>query len=149
MTILLETKIPGQPVGKARPRITTRYGKTVAYTPAKTRNWESMAAKIFKRAWGQRPPYDGPSQIHVVAVSRRPQRLLRKKDPHGRMWRQAKPDGDNVLKSVADAIEKAGVVKDDKDIVRMSADSVYAAKGEEECVWVKFGDMLNKECTDG
>jgi Holliday junction resolvase RusA-like endonuclease len=56
------------------------------------------------------------------------------------MWRPTKPDGDNVLKAVADALQDAGVVTDDKVIVTATVESLYAAKGEGPSVEVSLGE---------
>lgn len=144
MTILKVT-IPGQPVGKGRPRLTTRGGFARAFTPAKTRAWETMAAALIRAApapWNL--PTDKPVRVLVEAVGQRPKTLLRKKDPEGRLWRPTKPDIDNVGKAVMDALVLAGFLKDDVQVVELTARSLYAAKGEEPhvemTVWLIEGD---------
>jgi Holliday junction resolvase RusA-like endonuclease len=134
--ILLSVKIPGAPVGKGRPRITTVGGFARAYTPAKTRSWEKDAAAVFAAAWGNQEPLAVPVAVSIDAVSKRPGSLSRRKDPDGRMWRPAKVDADNVAKAVNDALENAGVVLDDYYIVDLHVRSLYTAKGEEPRVEV-------------
>ena len=36
--------VPGEPIGKGRPRATTRAGHAALYTPKKTANYESLIA---------------------------------------------------------------------------------------------------------
>lgn len=133
--------IPGPPVGKGRPRATSRGGRVRMFTPPKTAQWEGVAMTIMKQSFGG-PPLDEPLELHVVAVADRPQRLLRARDSSERMWRTAKPEGDNVLKCVGDALTKAGVIRDDCLIVRWSVESVYAARGEAASVqlWLCAAD---------
>jgi Holliday junction resolvase RusA-like endonuclease len=52
------------------------------------------------------------------------------------LLRTTKPDGDNVLKAVADALVKAGVLRDDVIVVDWRCVCEYAAKGEEPRVEV-------------
>jgi len=131
---ILSVTILGQPVGKGRPRMSPRGH---AYTPGKTREWEAGAAGAMALAWPF-VPLEEPVAVTVRAVSSRPRKLMRRIDPPGRMWRTAKPDADNVLKIVCDALEKAGVVADDRYIVMMSVQSLYVAKGETARVEVEL-----------
>lgn len=121
----------GEPVGKGRPKFTTIGGFGRAYTPAKTATWERRAASTMRAAWGGAPALDEPTEVVVLAFCKRPQRLCRKKDPDGPLWRMSLPDSDNVAKAVLDALQKAGVVSDDKVVVDLRVLSLYADKGEE------------------
>jgi len=137
MELLMEAEVLGPPIGKGRPKsVRTKVGVR-NYTPATTAAWEQAAAMVFQAAWGKEQ-YSGPAVLHVEAVFDRPKALLRKKDPEGRFWRPKKPDADNVLKIVADAIVKAAVVEDDRQIVRWAIRSCYAAKGHGSLVAVKL-----------
>jgi len=134
---LLYASILGEPVGKGRPRVTTIGGFARAYTPAKTATWEANAAAVLSEAWGVRGPLDStPVRLRVRAIAGRPKRLLRRKDPDARLWRTTKPDGDNVLKAVGDALVAAGVLRDDVLIVRQEVESLYARRDEGPSVQV-------------
>ncbi len=85
-----------------------------------------MLAKVEARVW---------------AVDQRPKYLQRRKDPERRLWRFARPDGDNVLKSAIDALVMAGILADDKDVARWTVDSLYAAKGEGPCVEIELWSL--------
>jgi Holliday junction resolvase RusA-like endonuclease len=118
-------RIPGEPVGKARPRVTSGGH---AYTPARTRAWESAAALLMMR--GLAPlPAGVPLRLEVVAHHPAP---LRKAPPAGSpcMGGGRRPDLDNVIKAAADALQIAGVVPDDRQIVAVVARSVYGPPGE-------------------
>ena len=119
--------ILGEPVAKGRPRFNRASG--FAYTPAKTRNWEALAVEAFACGWDG-GPNDGLAELEVVAVFSRPKRLMRAKDPEGRVPHASRPDADNVLKAVGDAIEKAGVLRNDSQVWRATASKAYAAKAE-------------------
>jgi len=120
--------IPGIPVGKARPRV-TRAGH--AYTPNKTRLWESQVAVFAAPHFSA--PLTGPIVFGVVCVFPRTKaqaHILKGTDwpKYGdrRMWKSTRPDLDNCVKAVADALD--GIAwKDDGQIVRMSA-TKFAAR---------------------
>jgi len=115
--------IDGQPVAKGRPR----FFRGHAVTPQKTRTWEAMSAAVIRQAIGHRQ-YDVPLRLEVTAYFQRPQRLMRKSSPPGRVHHTAKPDCDNVLKIVGDALTMAGAVKDDSYINFQACAKYYASR---------------------
>lgn len=119
--------IVGHPVGKGRPRFVRTTGN--AYTPAKTRSWEADAKAVFSQHY-RGAPADEPLSVIVTAVFARPKRLMRAKDPNHRIPHTGKPDGDNILKAVGDALEAAGVVRNDSIINVATVSKWYAAKDE-------------------
>jgi Holliday junction resolvase RusA-like endonuclease len=133
---LLEVSIPGDPVGQGRPRVVRHGGRIWAHTPKRSAEWRAGAAWCFKQEWKDQPPRNEPLALHVRAVAARPKRLQTRKSPVARVWRTAKPDGDNVLKAVSDALQDAGVVADDKCIVAATVESLYSAMCGGPCVEV-------------
>ena len=124
MTVIYRGIIAGEPVGKGRPRVTSRG----TFTPKRTREWTNYAVKVLVWGWKGAPPLGVPVKVTVTAIKSRPQRLQRKADPDGLMWRPRKPDADNVAKSLCDALTKAGVITDDAIVVHLVAYSLYAEK---------------------
>lgn len=125
--------IPGQPIGKGRPRVARRGSGVVAYTPAPTRRWEAIAATTMAQEWGIRAPLDEPAQAAIVARFSRPQRLICKHKracscspeavPH-----VTRPDADNVAKAVLDAAQAGGVLRDDCLVWQITVVKTYAAQ---------------------
>lgn len=128
--MILEFVVPGQPVAKARPRLSA---SGHAFTPKKTKNYERMVAGLAKKQW-MFEPMKGAIKMQVTCIFKRPKRLQRKKDPVGRIWMTKRPDLDNVCKAIADGVEV--IMKDDAQIVWIEASKMYAAKGEEPHVLV-------------
>ena len=63
------------------------------------------------------PPWTGPIGLHVLAIFRRPKRLVWKRRPMPPEWHTAKPDEDNVSKAIKDAL--TGLAwKDDAQVAR-------------------------------
>lgn len=116
--------IPGPPIGKGRPR-STKTG--VIYTPKRTADWEKSAAYLMG-GWWHEAPYDGVCGLRIWAYGVRPKRLFRKKDPSGAVWKGTKPDCDNVAKSVMDAIQMAGVIRADSQVVRLEVFDLFSEK---------------------
>ena len=135
-----ECVIPGAPIGKGRPRATKMGNHVRLYTPKRTADWERSSALIKKNEW-RSAPLDNICSVSIIAVFPRPKRLLRKKDPEHRMWHSSKPDIDNVCKSVLDSMVMAGVIRDDTQVVILTAKSVYASKSEGPCVEVRLSSI--------
>jgi Holliday junction resolvase RusA-like endonuclease len=122
--------IPGAPIGKGRPRASMRGGRPRLYTPSRTAEWEGRASVVLRDSWGQRAPLEGPVRLHVLALFPRPKRMIWKRKKMPREPYTGKPDASNVLKAVEDAIEKAGIYRDDKQIWSSSIVCLYCS-GEE------------------
>lgn len=116
--------ITGQPVAKGRPRF-CRNGHVHAHQASM--RWEDSAAVQLRAAIGPQM-YNQPLKLEVTAYFQRPQRLMRKSSPQNRIHHTAKPDADNILKAVGDALVKAGVVRDDSCINAQYCVKYYAAK---------------------
>ena len=130
--------IPGPPVGKGRPRATVRGGHVRTYTPKKTAHWEAVAASTLMESWDS-VPLDGPASVGIVALFPRPQRMLWKTKPMPRCPYVQKPDVDNVAKAVLDALEKAGVLRDDKAVWSLDCVALYCSGDESPRVVVRVG----------
>lgn len=89
-------------VGKQRPRTAVRGGHARIYTPRKTRMFEECIRKAWREQVGERwARFDGPVTVTVEVA-----RELAKSNPKFWAGRQdlQKPDADNVLKAVLDAL---------------------------------------------
>jgi len=117
------------PMPMPRPKVTTRGKHAHAYMPKKAREYIDNCATIMGAHWRQ-PPMEGPVAVYVTFVHARPVRLLRKRDPSGRIWKDTRPDIDNLVKAVLDAAQGAGVLGDDGQVVLVEARDMYGEKGE-------------------
>lgn len=112
---MLTITIPGELRGKGRPR----FGKGRTYTPAATQNAEAwVRACAMQAVTGA--PLSGPIAValHIgVAVPRSWPQKRRAQALAGLVWPTGRPDLDNQLKLVGDALN--GIVwADDAQIVR-------------------------------
>lgn len=134
--------IPGQPMGKGRPRASIRRGRIAMHTPEKTANWTTRAAMVARQAIGA-CQHAGPVRVDVVAVFERPQRMLAKKWPNRREFHTSKPDRDNVDKIILDALTKAGVLADDAIVCDGRVQKFYADRIESAHVEITITTLGN------
>lgn len=117
--------LPGVPRGKGRPRFVRATGH--AFTPAKTRSYESLLQGAAISAMEGHPPFDGPVSVAVLAYFPVPTSWPRKRREmalHGEIRPTTRPDADNLLK-VVDSMN-AVVFRDDKQIVQASVEKLYS-----------------------
>ena len=63
--------VPGDPVGKARPRITLAGGRAHAYTPAKTAAYEQLVAVYAAAAMKKAPLLEHPVQLRLGKMAQK------------------------------------------------------------------------------
>lgn len=111
-------------VGKQRPRATVRGGHASIYTPRKTRVFEERVRKAWREQVGEEWAGFTGSVSVTVSVTRE----LAKSNPKKWAGRQdvQKPDVDNVLKAVLDALNGLAYA-DDAHITRELAEKMPRA----------------------
>lgn len=121
--------VPGQPVGKGRPRIGKVGAHARMFTPAKTVSYESTVACSAQQAMQGRGLIEGPVKVLMRMTLVIPASWSRKKQEQalaGQIRPTTKPDADNVIKAIFDAIN--GVVwRDDVQVVELGLSKVYGA----------------------
>jgi Holliday junction resolvase RusA-like endonuclease len=118
--------LTGAPVGKGRPRVSTRNGFVRTFTPEKTRNYEAALRIAGQQEMQGRAPIEGPVAIVMSAIFPIPESWSRKKRDaalRGEIKPSVKPDIDNLLKTL-DALNEV-VWRDDKQIVSAQIAKVY------------------------
>lgn len=120
---MISYTIPGDPVGKGRPRM-TRAGH--AFTPAKTRNAEAYAKLIASQAMAGRPLITEPVGLSLMIRCAVPESWSGKKKALALAGeiRPGKPDIDNIAKLIADSLN-AVVLVDDKQVANLIATKLY------------------------
>ena len=133
--------IPGEPVAKGRPRIgTNRHtGRAIAFTPARTVRAEATIAHFAAQAMAGRDLLTGPLMVIITAYRSKgmPGSATAKEGTKARTCYDAaeagtlkpitKPDADNYLKTVCDALN--GVVyHDDAQITDITIRKRYSSQ---------------------
>lgn len=121
--------LPGEPRGKGRPRAFVARGRIVMHTDSATLAYEKLMAGAARNGMGNRGPIQGPIDLTIEAHFRIPPSwpkyrraaALAGTEPH-----TSRPDADNVVKIVLDALN--GIVwRDDAQVVRITASKHYSA----------------------
>jgi Holliday junction resolvase RusA-like endonuclease len=128
--------IYGEPVPKGRPRFSTRGKFPVAYTPEKTKNYESDVGMMAKAAMGASEPLKGALEAFIYVTfpvpasysKKRTEACLIDSEKHTK-----KPDLDNVVKSVIDGMDKI-VFENDSQITSIHSTKVYGEVAKVEVV---------------
>jgi Holliday junction resolvase RusA-like endonuclease len=121
--------VPGVPIGKGRPRVSTIAGRARMYTPAKTANYESLVAHAARVAMGQQGLMLGAAQVVLDIAVPVPASWSQKKQRAalaGEVRPTGKPDIDNTCKAIFDGINQV-VWRDDSQVVSVTAIKRYAA----------------------
>jgi len=114
MTSTVEFFIPGLPVPFAR----AGGGKnTPRFTPTKQRNAMAAIKDYGALAMAGRPPFDQALRLRVVVVYPWPSSWSARVRERNGIWKTTKPDADNLLKLIKDALEPVIWVNDARIVV--------------------------------
>jgi Holliday junction resolvase RusA-like endonuclease len=128
--------IYGEPVPKGRPRFSTRGKFPVAYTPEKTKNYESDVGMMAKAAMGASNPLEGALEAFIYVTfpvpasysKKRTEACLGNSEKHTK-----KPDLDNVVKAVLDGMSDI-VFLSDSQITSIHATKVFGEVAKVEVI---------------
>lgn len=113
--------VEGKPQGKARPRFSQK--SHTAYTPKNTADYEKRIRNAFRECQGdwQKLPSDCYAYVRIQAQYPIPKSWSKRKKKEaiaGLIMPTTKPDGDNILKVVLDALNGLAY-DDDRQVVKM------------------------------
>lgn len=135
--------VPGEAVGKGRPRVSTIGGHARMFTPQKTANYETLIAMAAQQAMAGRELIGGPVLVEMKILVSVAAFWSKKKTAEalaGDVMPTKKPDADNVLKAICDGIN--GIVfKDDVQVVNVSLSKRFS---ETPGVSVRVVPLLGK-----
>jgi Holliday junction resolvase RusA-like endonuclease len=118
--------IPGEPQGKQRPR----WSKWGMRTPQKTVNYETYIKELFANKYPEFMPLESELTMELGIWLSIPKSTSKKKQKmmEDKIIRPAKkPDIDNIIKSVLDALEGLAF-KNDNQVVTLLAWKFYSHK---------------------
>jgi len=118
--------IPGEPRGKQRPR----WQKFGTYTPKETMNYETYIKQLFAIKYPGFMPVESALTANLWAGLTIPKSASKKKQGMmklGIIKPTRRPDVDNILKAVLDALEKLAY-KNDSQICRVVIDKDYSER---------------------
>lgn len=117
--------IPGDPKGKARPRVTK---KGFTYTPKKTVNYETFVKECFVISYNNFKPLESDLKVDLIVcypLLKSMSKIKREKALNGEIRPSKKPDCDNIAKIVLDALNNIAYL-DDKQVVDLSIKKWYS-----------------------
>lgn len=123
--------IPGEPMGKQRPRV-TRFG---TYTPKKTVEYENWVKTCYTLS-ETRDKLEGTIKAEIKAYMSIPKSTSKKKRQEmleGKIRPTKKPDVDNMAKIILDSLNKLAF-DDDKQVVYCSIEKWYGENPRVELV---------------
>lgn len=105
ITRKLTFTVPGDPVGKGRPRFVRGTGRT--YTPENTAKYENLVRLAFIQEHQGFTPINSAVEIIIRAFFQIPESWSKKKKTaaiNGELLKTTKPDLDNIVKSITDGL---------------------------------------------
>ena len=125
----------GKPRGKQRPRLCSVGGRNIVYTPKQTIEYEKLIKASYMMATNRIFfEKDIPIEVNILAFCGEAPRQIRKKDvckDKGKIARNEKylvtkkPDSDNIIKIVLDALNKVAFY-DDAQVSKICFEKRYS-----------------------
>ena len=127
--MLLTFEVPGEPRGKGRPRFHRIGNHVQTYTDGKTKTYEETIVAYYKKnSGGYKWPDAAVLEIDIVAYYPIPKSATKAAKAAMQAMQvkpTKKPDIDNVIKAVLDALNGVAY-KDDNRVVRVEARKEYS-----------------------
>ena len=144
---MIHLLIPGDPVPKGRPRVTTRG----SFTPERTREAEEKVVYHWQQAGEPCISGVGPLEVRIVLTRKRPKGHRLKDGSLTLAGREAgehaptKPaDWDNLAKLVTDALN-GRAYQDDGQIVQAVVSKRWADEGDEGSTLITIKEWVDAE----
>ena len=127
-----------------RPRFSTKRGYARAYKTWEDEEWEELIRSEYVSQCGEM--HEGEVSVAVM-VSRHLPPSVRGRWPDGQPDTM-KPDIDNIVKSVLDALN--GVAwEDDSSVTHVEADKAWRVPSDEDVLIVTVTDEIDQRARDG
>ncbi|PGY99991.1 RusA family crossover junction endodeoxyribonuclease [Bacillus thuringiensis] len=134
---MIQFTIMAEPVAQGRPRASTVHGKVRMYDPKKSRDFKRYVSAIAAK-FAPASLLEGPLQLEVKVYKPSLKSFSKKKAlaaEEGLLRPTTKPDVDNYVKGVKDALNKV-IWHDDSQVVDLKVSKWYSEKPRVE-VFIK------------
>ena len=124
--MIYEFEVPAKIVGKGRPRLNSYTGQV--YTPTKTKDYESLVEQYFLLKYPRYKTIEGRAKVSIIGYFEIPKstpKAMREQMIENKISPTKKPDIDNVVKIVLDAMNKFAF-KDDTQITKIEVEKKYS-----------------------
>lgn len=145
--MLIKFPIHGEPQGKERPRFKRLNNKVIAFTPSSTKNYEEKIRKDYSENIRHKFPKDIPIEVAIIAYYKIPNdtsKIKREKMLSGEILPVKRPDGDNIIKTILDALNGTAF-HDDSQVFKIKFEKRYGEVPMALVTLVDAGvDIVNK-----
>ena len=124
--MIYEFEVPAKIIGKGRPRLNSYTGQV--YTPTRTKDYESLVEQYFLLKYPRYKAMEGRAKVNIKAyfeVPKSASKLVKEQMLGNSISPTKKPDIDNVVKIVLDAMNKFAF-KDDTQITKIEVEKLYS-----------------------
>lgn len=132
---MIKFVVYGEPVAQGRPRATTANGYVRMYDPKKSRDYKDYV-RLVASEHAPDQLLEGPIALWLKVYRPTPKSFSRRKTELAEMGKVrpvTKPDVDNYVKSVKDALKNV-IWKDDSQVVKVLAEKFYSQKPRIEII---------------
>ena len=129
---MVDFSIPGEPVAFAR----AGSNGTRRYTPSMQASYMEIVAIIANAAMVGTPIFKGAVRLQIRVETKAPKSWSLAERAAAK-WRTSAPDADNILKLLADAMQKV-VYRNDAQIAHAEIQKIYGLK---DCVSVSVTEL--------
>lgn len=124
--------MPGIPRGKQRPRVCRINGRSITYTPKQTVEYERQIRAAYSAVSDVKFEKCVPLEVAILALFEPPKSVSQKVRAlmlGGEILPTKRPDGDNVIKVVLDALNGVAF-HDDGQVCKIYFEKMYAETPE-------------------
>lgn len=120
----IQFEVIGIPKPQARPRVFLNKGRVFAHSP-KTNYFESVKAKAYEARITANKQLSGALDLSLIFLLPYPESMSQKKKRE-KHYITTRPDIDNYIKAVMDAINNSGLWIDDSQVAVLTASKQYS-----------------------
>ena len=145
---MIQFTVYGEPVAQGRPRASTQGGFVKMYDPEKSKDYKHYV-RLAAGQHAPAKPLEGPLSMVMIAYRPIPKSFSKKKAAaaeRGEILPVSKPDVDNYLKGVKDAL-KGIIWGDDSQVVDAFARKRYSARPRIEVKIKQLSENQNPKGT--
>lgn len=125
-------KVLGEPKGKQRPRLCKIRGRSIVYIPKQTTEYEQKIRVSYKRLLSEKIPKGTPLEVNITALFSIPKKFNKEQRQNalsGEIMPTKKPDSDNIIKIVLDALNDTAYF-DDSQVCGINFFKRYGEKAQ-------------------
>ena len=130
--------IPGDIPAHPRPKV----GKFGTYYPKSYKQFQQNAEYLLRSQWRGLPLITNAVELEIFFLCTKPKSKIRKTTAHHRFPRsRARQDLDNMIKSILDALQDAGIIKNDNLVYSIKSEAWYAGIDEKIEATIKITEI--------